>query len=231
MAFRRPSRRSVFLQILAVAVAMVMSVFVFVRSPGDSEALAAPPVAKPPVAPNSASPLAPAASGLVAADAGATPSPVKADADGGAAIDTPLDQAIAPDGGVPFHPVGTSYRSPFAKPNAGPPVRIRVGMLLNSIDDYEVKTGKFEADFFLSLTSDTAMPDVRLAYPNGKVEDKEVIADKPTFKLYRMRGSFKTSRSSSRTTSVASIRCASPSTRSERSSPEDFARSAGRSLT
>lgn len=190
MALRRPSRRSVFLQILAVAVAMVMSVFVFVRTPVDGEALAAPPGPKPAVAPSATPPSAPAAS-VLAADGGDASSAVKPDADGGLAADTPLDRAIAPDGGVPFHPAGTSYRSPFAKPNAGPPVRIRVGMLLNSIDDYEVKTGKFDADFFLSLTSDTAMPDVRLAYPNGKVEDKEVIADKPTFKLYRMRGSFK----------------------------------------
>jgi hypothetical protein len=177
MAARRPSRRSIALHVLALGVALVMGFFILVRSPsgggGEGDALAAPPVPKGSAAPTSSGP--------------------KPDLDAGAdaAEDDPIDTAVAPDGGVPFHPAGTAYRSPFAKPDAGPPTRVRVGMLLNSIDDYDVKTGKYGADFFLSLTSDTPMPVVRLAFPNGKVDDKEVIADKPTFKLYRMIGTFK----------------------------------------
>lgn len=108
--------------------------------------------------------------------------------DGGA---QPIDLAIAPDGGVPFHPGGTTYRSPFARPNAPPPVRVKVAMLLNSVDEYDVKTGLFAADFFLSLTSATPMPVMNLQYPNGDVSNTEVIADKPTFKLFRVRGKFK----------------------------------------
>jgi hypothetical protein len=184
------------LQVIAAAVALVMSIFVLVRSGGEAEgeAFAAPPAAKGAavVAPAAPSGSVAAASDAGGADAGGVDA-ARPGADAGAtpAEESPLDRAIAPDGGVPFHPAGTTYRSPFAKPNPGPPARIRVGMLLNSIDDYEIKTGKFDADFFLSLTSDTTMPDVRLAFPNGKVDDKEVIADKPTFKLFRLRGSFK----------------------------------------
>jgi hypothetical protein len=103
----------------------------------------------------------------------------------------PIDLAVAPDGGVPFHPGATHFKSPFAKPNAGPPVKVKVGMLLNTIDDYDVKTGTFTADFFLSLTSPTPMPSLNLQFPNGTLEKKEDIADKPTFKLYRLSGSFK----------------------------------------
>lgn len=128
--------------------------------------------------------------------AGGAPNDTVADAaaatgdasDAGAA---PIDLAIAPDGGVPFHPSGTTYRSPFARPNAGPPIRVKVAMLLNSIDEYEVKTGLFSADFFLSLTSTEPMPVMNLQYPNGDVSNTETIADKPTFKLYRVRGKFK----------------------------------------
>lgn len=103
----------------------------------------------------------------------------------------PIDLAIAPDGGVPYQAEGTQLRSPFAKPNAGQSVRIKVGFLLNSVDDYDVKTGTFTADFFLSLTSARPMPSIRLASPNGKIDSVETLADKPTFKLYRYAGSFK----------------------------------------
>jgi hypothetical protein len=103
----------------------------------------------------------------------------------------PIDLAIAPDGGVPYHPEGARFRSPFAKPHPTPTVRVTVGMLLNSVDDYDIKSGTYAADFFLSLTSALPMPSLNLQFPNGKIENKEVIADKPTFKLYRFLGAFK----------------------------------------
>ncbi len=103
----------------------------------------------------------------------------------------PIDLAIAPDGGVPYQPEGTQFRSPFAKPHAIRPVRVNVAFLLNSVDDYDIKTGTFTADFFLSLTSSQAMPPIKLTSPNGKLDSQETIADKPTFKFYRYSGSFK----------------------------------------
>jgi hypothetical protein len=103
----------------------------------------------------------------------------------------PIDVAIAPDGGVPFHPGATHFKSPFAKPSGGPSVKVKVGMLVNTIDDYDVKTGTFTADFFISLTSALPMPPLNLQFPNGTLEKKEEIADKPTFKLYRLTGAFK----------------------------------------
>ncbi|HVH40765.1 MAG TPA: hypothetical protein VM925_00425 [Labilithrix sp.] len=110
---------------------------------------------------------------------------------GGSESPEPIDLAIAPDGGVPFHPGATHFKSPFAKPNAGPAVKVKVGLLLNTVDGYDIKTGTFTADFFLSLTSSEPMPPINLVFPNGSLDKKEDIADKPTFKLYRLNGSFK----------------------------------------
>jgi hypothetical protein len=124
-------------------------------------------------------------------DAGVTAAADEKSGEAGPFGPDPIDVAIAPDGGVPFHPTGTPFRSPFAKPNATQPVRVKIGMLLNSVDDYDVKTGTFSADFFVSLTSGAPMPPVSLHFPNGKLESQEVLADKPTFKLYRMSGAFK----------------------------------------
>jgi hypothetical protein len=173
---RRPSRRAVLINLLCVAFALLVWLFGSARrvDVGDGEALAAPP------------PAPPGAAEKDPAAAGATDEAAK---DGGEP--NPIDLAVAPDGGVPRHADGTTFRSPFAKPNAGPPVRIKVGMLVNSVDDYDVKTGTFKADFFLSLTSASPMPPLSLQSPNGKLDGKEVIADKPTFKLFRMRGEWK----------------------------------------
>jgi hypothetical protein len=102
----------------------------------------------------------------------------------------PIDLATAPNGGVPSPPPGARYKSPFAKANPKP-IDVKVAFLLNSVDEYDVKTGTFTADFFVSFTSLDPMPSLTLQFPNGKLEGREVIADKPTFKVLRLSGSFK----------------------------------------
>lgn len=102
----------------------------------------------------------------------------------------PIDLATAPNGGVPSPPPGAHYKSPFAKADPKP-ADVKVAFLLNTVDQYDVKTGTFTADFFVSFTSLEPMPALTLQFPNGKVETREVIADKPTFKLLRLSGSFK----------------------------------------
>jgi hypothetical protein len=102
----------------------------------------------------------------------------------------PIDLSTAPNGGVPTPPPGARYKSPFATANPKP-VDVKVSFLLNSVDAYDVKTGTFTADFFVSFTSLEPMPAMNLQFPNGKVEGREIIADKPTFKLLRLSGSFK----------------------------------------
>jgi hypothetical protein len=180
----RWSRRYVSLvNLVSLAVVLIGCLFVLLRQAEQDEggrAYAAPREAQKLGAPDAGESTAAASQPADAGDEGALAPALR-----------PIDLAVAPDGGVPYHPQGTPYRSPFAKPNPGPAVRMKVGMLLNSIDDYNVKTGTFSADFFLSLTSALPMPDLNLQFPNGKVENKEIIADKPTFKMLRLLGEFK----------------------------------------
>jgi len=192
---KRLSRRALLTNVIGLAVAVVVGLFGLSRrmDQGVPEAFGqprgsarAPARARPPVV------VEPLDAGVLRADAAVADSGAEVAPDSGVldAVE-PIDSAIAPDGGVPFHPAGTPYKSPFAKPNATRALRIKVGMLLNSIDDYDVKSGTFIADFFLSFTSDQPMPGLSLQFPNGRVENKSVIADKPTFKLMRLSGQFK----------------------------------------
>ena len=99
---------------------------------------------------------------------------------------------LGPKGGVPTHPEGP-YRSPYAHPHWGTPAKVRVGIVLNQVHDYDIKEGTFQADFFLSMTSEKPMPRIELTFPNGKVEkdDVDLLTDKPTFKMYRFAGTFR----------------------------------------
>lgn len=194
---KRHRRWPAVVNVVAFLIAIVAGVVTFFhRGDGvDPEAFAAPGKRALVTDGGGEAPDAKAAS-AAAGDASVAPAVgaaggAKPEAEGDGGPPQAIDLAVAPDGGVPFHPTGTKYRSPFAKPNAGAPIEVKVATLLNSVDDYDVKTGTFTADFFLSLTSLTAMPPLNLQFPNGKVENKEVIADKPTFKLFRLSGTFK----------------------------------------
>jgi hypothetical protein len=93
-----------------------------------------------------------------------------------------------PDGGVPVHTEG-AYRSPFAYPKRTR-ANARVGFLVETIEDYDIKKGAFTAHFFVSLTSDKPMPKIDLRPTNGKVDSQELLADLPTFKMWKMVGTF-----------------------------------------
>ncbi len=194
-------KRAGLVNVLCLVVAVVLGAFAFFRhdttAPGDAFAATPPSSSKRgssslPTSSDAAAPEAPAspASPSSPASAASAMSASTLPIDAGAALE-PIDLAVAPDGGVPRQLAGTQYRSPFAKPDAGSPLLVKVGLLLNSVDDYDVKTGTFLADFFLSLTSAEPMPALNLQFPNGKLDNKEVLADKPTFKLFRLSGSFK----------------------------------------
>lgn len=205
MAFRpsrrRRARRLNTLQVLSLGVALVLGFFMLTKrvqlahSESDGAQLSLegpePAFAAEHHAATKQDAPEPSDAGAAAPTTDAAPAEALEASDGGDAV-MPIDLAIAPDGGVPFHPGATTFKSPFAKPGSDPPVRAKVGIVLNTVDDYDVMTGTFTADFFLSLTSSTPMPELHLKFPNGKVEDTEVLAEKPTFRLYRMQGSFKT---------------------------------------
>ncbi|HEX7604096.1 MAG TPA: hypothetical protein VF316_20905, partial [Polyangiaceae bacterium] len=70
------------------------------------------------------------------------------------------------------------------------PTTAEVGLVLIDVSGYDIQTGTFEADFFLSLTGDKEMGAIALTFTNGKEVTETVIADTSTFKLYRCHGSF-----------------------------------------
>lgn len=78
----------------------------------------------------------------------------------------------------------------FADPSPGGPIPVKVGFLLNHVRNYDIKEGSFEAEFYVSLTAEKPMPPIDLDFTSGKIDEREVVADKPTFKLFHFRGSF-----------------------------------------
>jgi hypothetical protein len=145
------------------------------------------------------------------ADAGADAAPAEsADAGaaaGGADAGDPLDYAeIQTDadfpadmsgeeraaigtGKVPIHREGP-YKSPFAHPRFGGPATVKVGLVIQEVREYNIQSGAFEAEFFLSLTSDKDMPKLDLVFTNGHEVDLKPLADRPTFKLFHVSGKF-----------------------------------------
>jgi hypothetical protein len=95
--------------------------------------------------------------------------------------------------GMPYTPNGP-FKSPFANPDFGDPAQVKVGFLLKSVTSYNMKEGRFEANFFLSYSSDKPMPDgIRPHFTNGIVEEDSLviqIADEPTFKLWSFHATF-----------------------------------------
>ena len=96
---------------------------------------------------------------------------------------------VGPKGGVPFHTEGP-FKSPFAHPRFGGPAQVKVGFLMTRLRNYDIKEGSFDAEFYLTYTSEKPMPDLDPDFTNGKIEDKEVVANTPTFKMFHMRGTF-----------------------------------------
>lgn len=113
---------------------------------------------------------------------------VQTDADFPATL-TEEEKAAIGTGKVPIHREGP-YRSPFAHPNFGGPAHVKVGLVLVTMREYDIQHGSFEANFFLSLTGDKEMGPIALAFPNASEMNETVLADTPTFKLYRYDGKF-----------------------------------------
>ncbi len=94
-------------------------------------------------------------------------------------------------GKVPIHREGL-YRSPLAHPRFGGPATVKVGIVIREIRDFNIQTGGFESDFFLSLTADKEMPPLNLVFTNGHEVTMTPLADTPTFKVFSVTGKFTT---------------------------------------
>jgi hypothetical protein len=150
----------------------------------------------PPKGKGGAGPTASSSGSVAPSASSASTAAPDANAKGGGGDHKPpedqMEDAVLGDaGGVPIHEQG-EFRSPFANPKWGKVVDVRVGLVVNDITNYDIHGGSFVADFYLTLTSEKDMPSMDLMFPNGKPDEKQVIADKPTFKLYRFTGTFTT---------------------------------------
>jgi hypothetical protein len=94
-------------------------------------------------------------------------------------------------GKVPIHREGP-YRSPFAHPRFGGPAIVKVGLVIREIREFNIQTGGFESDFFLSLTADKDMPNLSLVFTNGHEVTLTPLVDTPTFKVFEVTGKFTT---------------------------------------
>ena len=94
-------------------------------------------------------------------------------------------------GKVPIHREG-AYRSPLAHPRFGGPAMVKVGLVIREVRDFNIQTGGFESDFYLSLTSDKEMPNLSLVFTNGHEVTFTPLADTPTFKVFSVTGKFTT---------------------------------------
>lgn len=202
-------------QLIFLALAAVLGVLCLSAKVG-AEGRATPPVAA--AAPAGAGPEragpkathgkdpkdagAPAA--LAAPSATAAPDAGPADSDAGAFDYTVIqsDEDFSKDmsdeekqaigtGKVPIHREG-KYRSVFAHPRFGGPAHVKVGLVIAEIREFNLQSGTFEAEFFLSLTSDKDLPPLSPSFPNGHEVETKAIVDVPTFKLFRVSGKFTT---------------------------------------
>jgi hypothetical protein len=101
------------------------------------------------------------------------------------------EKASIGTGKVPIHREG-AYRSPFAHPRFGGPAHVKVGLVIREVREFNIQTGGFEADFFVSLTADKDMPNVSPVFTNGHEVTLTPLADTPTFKVFSVTGKFST---------------------------------------
>lgn len=101
------------------------------------------------------------------------------------------EKASIGNGKVPIHREGP-YKSPLAHPRFGGPATVKVGLVIREIRDFSITTGGFEADFFLSLTSDKEMPNLTPIFTNGHEVTLTPLADTGTFKVFSVTGKFTT---------------------------------------
>jgi hypothetical protein len=215
-------RRPRLVQAVSLLIALVLGCFILAKRVGAQTVTGSPPPTPQAAGAPAAKPAPAAKSGPkgAAADAGggaATPGDAGAAAgatddatDGGydpdasplsyATVQTEADfpkdlseeqMAAMGTGKVPIHRDGP-FRSPFAHPRFGGPANVKVGLVIQEIREFNIQTGGFEADFFLSFTSDKPMPALTPSFTNGHEVTAKPLADTPTFKFYSVTGKFTT---------------------------------------
>ena len=102
---------------------------------------------------------------------------------------TEEEKASLGTGKVLIHRDG-EFRSVFAHPRFGGPAHAKVGLVIREVREFNIQSGGFEADFFLSLTADKEMPNLSLVFTNGHEVVISSMVDTPTFKVFSISGKF-----------------------------------------
>lgn len=63
---------------------------------------------------------------------------------------------------------------------------IKVGIYVLNLGKFDVATGSFTADFYLSLKCDKVCPKQDFEFMNGRATSVDKLTDKPNEKLYRI---------------------------------------------
>jgi hypothetical protein len=88
-------------------------------------------------------------------------------------------------------PAAAAAAAPQEEARPEGPVKVKVGVYLLNVGKYELATGTYTMDFYLSLRSDRDMGDQRFEFMNGRGSiDK--ITDTKTEKFYRVQGNLMT---------------------------------------
>ncbi len=74
-----------------------------------------------------------------------------------------------------------------------PPNHVKVGVYVLNIGKFEVATGTYTVDFYLDLTSERPMGDMKVEFMNGRAAGPaDKLIDKPTEKFYRYQANLMT---------------------------------------
>ncbi|MEM3091324.1 MAG: hypothetical protein QXU39_01555, partial [Candidatus Pacearchaeota archaeon] len=63
---------------------------------------------------------------------------------------------------------------------------VKVGLYLINLGKFDIATGSFTADFYLSMKCDNICPQQDFEFMNGRASSFEKIIDKPNEKFYRI---------------------------------------------
>jgi hypothetical protein len=66
------------------------------------------------------------------------------------------------------------------------PQEIAVGVYVLNVGKFELSTGQYTMDFYLSLTSDRPIADNSFEFMNGRASSFELLSNEPTNKFYRI---------------------------------------------
>lgn len=66
------------------------------------------------------------------------------------------------------------------------PVVVKAGLYLLNVGRFDIATGTYTADFYLTLRSDRDMGNPRFEFMNGRAATMDVLDDTPTYKQYRV---------------------------------------------